>query len=143
MGKANNETQIVIFRLGEEEYGLNISKIQEIIRVPGITRLPNTPDYVLGMFNLRGDIIPIIDLKKKFLRVFEEYTAEARVIVMETEDAKVGIIVDEISEIMAVSSELSVGKEKISASIKSDNLLGVVTIAERLIILLDNEKILM
>ena len=142
MSKTESEIQIVVFKLDKQEYGISVNKVQEIIRVPGITKLPNMPEYVLGIFNLRGVIIPVLDLKKKFLHSNEEYTNDARVIITETSGAKLGIIVDEIAEIVTTSSDSFVGINEISSSIPSDYLLGIAKFDERLIILLDNEKAL-
>lgn len=144
MSKADSEIKIVVFLLGKEEYALNINKVQEIIRVPAITKLPNTPEYVLGIFNLREAIIPVIDLKEKFIQANTQYTADARVLIMETTGTtKLGIIVDEILEIITISPELLVSMDSIGMGLPSDYLLGVARVQERLIFLLNNEKIVL
>jgi purine-binding chemotaxis protein CheW len=135
------ELQSVVFRLGEEEYGIDIGKVQEIIRLPEITKLPNTADYVLGIINLRGRIIPIIDLKRKFLQETSHRKEETRVIVLETGSQKVGIIVDEVSEVVKIPLDLVVAADSIGTSIEAEYLLGVAKFNERLLILPDTDKI--
>lgn len=134
--------QTVVFILGAEEYGIDIFKVQEIIRLPRITKLPNTADYILGVTNLRGNIIPVVDLKKKLMNSLTENTEETRVIVIETGIKKIGLIVDEISEVIMISSESITEAGTIGSNIKSGYLLGVAKMENHLLILLNIDEIL-
>lgn len=136
-----NEMQVVVFSLGQEEYGGDITRVQEIIRLPEVTTLPNTAGYILGIINLRGSIIPIIDLKKKFRFPSSEITDETRVIVVEINSEKVGLIVDEVSEVISFPIQEVVSADGIGFGIQGEYFLGVVRLDERLLILLNLEKI--
>ncbi|MGE5396819.1 MAG: chemotaxis protein CheW [Chitinophagales bacterium] len=137
-----DEIQIVVFGLDKEEYGVDISRVQEIIRVPAITALPGTPEYVLGVTNLRGSIIPIVDTRKKFGRANIEISDEARVIVQEINGNKVGLIVDDVREVVKISVNQVVPADNVGIGIRADYLFGVVRYDDRLLILLDVDKIL-
>lgn len=137
----SNEMQVVVFSLGQVEYGGDITKVQEIIRLPEITALPGTANYILGIINLRGSIIPIIDLKKKLGLPGAEITDETRVIVVEINSQKVGLVVDEVSEVISFSSEEIVPADAVGFGIQEKYLLGVVRISERLLILLSLDRI--
>ncbi len=138
----HKDMQSVVFTLGKEEYGIDIGKVQEIIRLPSITRLPNTVDYILGIINLRGCVIPIVDTKKKFMFIDSEITDDTRVIIVEIEGSRVGLIVDEVSEVLKIPEELVVPADNICTGIKMEYLLGVARFDSRLLILLNANKIL-
>ena len=139
----NSALEIVAFILGEEEYGMEIAKVQEIIRVPEkTTKLPNTAEYFLGVTNLRDDVIPVIDLKHKFMNIRTEYTEETRVVVIEVSAKKIGLIVDEVVEVMKIPADMIMMTETINASINVDYLLGIARLNERLLILLNGDTIL-
>lgn len=138
----DSDMEIVVFVLGEEEYGIEIGKVQEIIRVPeGTTKLPNTADYFMGVTNLRGDIIPIIDLKQKFLQIYTEYSDETRVVVIEIASNKIGLVVDEVVEVMKISADMIMMTDVINTGIQVDYLLGIARLDERLLLLLNEDKI--
>lgn len=137
-----NEIQVVVFKLGQAEYGGDITRVQEIIRLPDVTALPNTADYILGIINLRGSIIPIIDLKKKFGFASAEKSDETRVIVVEIGSNKVGLIVDEVSEVVSFPVEEVVSADVVRFGIQGEHLLGVVRLDERLLILINLDKII-
>lgn len=136
-----NEMQVVVFSLGQVEYGGDIKKVQEIIRLPEVTALPGTADYILGIINLRGSIIPIIDLKKKIGFPSSEMTDETRVIVVEISNNKVGLIVDEVSEVVSFPADEVVSADAVGFGIQEKHLLGVVRLDERLLILLNLDRI--
>lgn len=137
------ELIVATFILGAEEYGVEVNKVQEIIRVPqNRSKLPNTTDHDLGITNLRGHIIPIIDLKRKFLKVATEFTDESRVMVVESNSQKVGIVVDEVLEVIKFPAEEVVPPDSLNAGIEAGYLLGIVKHGERLLILLEADKIL-
>ena len=136
-----SEMQVVVFSLGQVEYGGDIKKVQEIIRLPEVTALPGTADYILGIINLRGSIIPIVDLKKKLGLPNSEITDETRVIVVEISNKKVGLIVDEVSEVISFPAEEISTADDVGFGIKEKHILGVVRINERLLVLLDLDNI--
>lgn len=139
-----SEIQVVVFNLGEEEYGINISKVQEIIRMPDITKLPNIHEYILGVANLRGNVIPILDLKKRFMGYYSEYAEESRVIVVEIPTGKLGLVVDGVAEVIKLTGETIIDADSIGvgSSIDQDYLLGVAKYNDRLFILLAVDDII-
>lgn len=130
------EKQYVVFRLGKEEYGIEIMNVQEIIVPTKLTKLPNTLPYFIGVFNLRGHIIPLIDLKKRFSLESSEKNDEERIIVIRL-DKSVGILVDSIQEVLMIASDEIEGSEQISAGIDNEFITGIAKKEERLIILLN------
>lgn len=99
------ELQLVVFQLGQEEYGVDIQTVQEIIRPVKITRVPGAPEHVEGVIDLRGKIIPVIDLHKKLQLGQRQNTESARIIVVQVDDALTGIIVDGVSEVLRLPAE--------------------------------------
>lgn len=141
-----DEIQLVVFTLKSGstvcEYGVPITKVQEIIPMTVPTRLPQAPAFVEGIINLRGRIIPIIDLKKRFEMGSSEVTNETRSVVVEVEGHTVGIIVDEVSEVLRLSLDNIEPAPTIIGGITAEYLTGVGKINDRLLILLDMDKIL-
>jgi len=131
-----SEKQYVVFKLGNEEYGLDIMSVQEIIVPTPLTKLPNTPPYFLGVFNLRGHIIPLIDLKKRFSLESSEQNEESRIIVIRL-DKPVGILVDSIREVLMISNEEIESSQDISAGINREFITGIAKKEDRLIILVN------
>ncbi|HOD41867.1 MAG TPA: chemotaxis protein CheW, partial [Candidatus Wallbacteria bacterium] len=103
--KGLKQQQLVSFRLGVEEYGVSIMKVQEIIRMQEITKVPQMPDFIEGIINLRGNVIPIIDLRKRFGLSCAEKTIDSRIVVVSVRERIVGIIVDGVSEVLRLSEE--------------------------------------
>lgn len=139
---SNDILQLVTFRLGNEEYSLDILRVQEIIRHMELTRVPKAPEFVDGVINLRGRVIPVLDLRKRFGLAADDKTSDTRIIVVDVNNKTVGFKVDAVSEVLRLPSDkvepppsLVTGKE--SAYIK-----GVGKMEGRLIILLDVSKIL-
>jgi len=134
-------SQYVIFSLGEEEYGLNISYAQEIIRVPEqITKLPNMPAFIDGVFNLRGKVIPIIDLKKRFDFAQNERNADNRLLVIDLGNMLVGTIVDDVSEVLMIDEASIENLYSEIAGIGKNCIQGICNMGDRLIVLLDALK---
>ncbi len=132
------ERQIVVFTLGKEEYGIPINVIREIIKTPESTKLPDVPDFVEGIINLRGKVIPIIDLHKRFgLTSIKERSNESRVLVLEIAGQTVGIMVDEVTEVLKLPEEAVENPPKIVAGKQNSILEGVGKLGERLLILLN------
>ena len=133
--------QLVAFRLNDEEYGVEILETQEIIEMQRITKIPNAPNFVEGIISLRGEIIPIIDLRKRFnLDISNE--EEQRIIIVETEGNKVGMIVDEVKEVLSISKDTVKPPPKIAGGINKKYLEGVTKIDDKLLVLLNLTKIL-
>lgn len=141
-----DEIQLVVFMLKQGdvvcEYGVPITQVQEIITMTRPTQLPQSPDFVEGIINLRGKIIPIIDLKKRFQMGASDITSETRSVVVEVEGQTVGIIVDEVSEVLRLATSDIEPPPAVVGGITAEYLTGVGKIEGRLLILLDMNKIL-
>ncbi|MBI5886830.1 MAG: chemotaxis protein CheW [Deltaproteobacteria bacterium] len=134
--------QLVTFRLGNEEFSLDILRVQEIIRHMDLTRVPRTPDFVEGVINLRGRVIPVLDLRKRFGLPAGERTHETRIIVVDVDDKTVGFKVDAVSEVLRIPADTVEPPPQLVTSIESDYIKGVGKLDGRLLILLDVSKIL-
>lgn len=135
--------QLVVFNLGMEEFGVNIMQVQEIIRMPEITRIPRSPDYVKGVINLRGKIIVVMDLDKRFGMSQKDMTDESRVVVVDIKGTVIGLVVDSVSEVIRLQgSNIDQTPEIITQKINAEYLKGVGKLEDRLLILLDLENIL-
>jgi purine-binding chemotaxis protein CheW len=141
MERLTENRQVVIFKLGEEEYGIPILSVQEIIRPQAPTKLPNSPGFVRGIINLRGRVIPIIDLAQRFGITASSATHERRYIVVEVRGKTIGIIVDSVSEVLAVAEDNIKPPVENFASFDTRYISGILTREERLVILIDIEKI--
>jgi purine-binding chemotaxis protein CheW len=129
--------QIASFRIGAEEYGVDISQIQEIIRMVEVTRVPRTPDYVDGVINLRGQLIPIFDLRTRFGMQRIVPTKNSRIIVTDIGSKRIGIVVDSASEVLNIPIEAIEQAPEVIAGAATDYIQGVGKIGDRLVILLD------
>ena len=134
--------QLVSFRLAQEEYGIEITKVQEIILMGEITRVPQTPDYIKGLINLRSTVIPIVDLRLRFGLAQEEVTDETRIMVVNVAGKTIGIIVDAVSEVLRISHEQIAPPPPTVAGLGREYLTGLVKLENRLLILLDIDRIL-
>jgi purine-binding chemotaxis protein CheW len=134
------------FNLGGEAYGLQILKVQEIIGMQEITKVPRTPDHVKGVINLRGKVIPVVDLRRKFLMDEAELSRKTCIIVVQVrrEDSEVtmGIVVDEVSEVLEVSPEEIEPAPAFGARVNTDFILGVAKTKDEVKLLLDIDKVL-
>ena len=136
------EHQLVVFELANEFYGINIAVVESIIKMQTITQLPQTPTYIKGVTNLRGTVLPVIDLRIRFGLEPHEDTRQTRVIIVTMGNIKVGIMVDGVSEVLRVSDETIEPLPPMVNSVNSDFLKGIVRLEDRLIILLEVEKVL-
>jgi purine-binding chemotaxis protein CheW len=134
--------QLISFEVGEEEYGLEILRVKEVIRIREITRLPKAPSFVRGIINLRGDVIPIIDLRDKFGLPNAEYTDTTRVIVTDVDGKLVGMVVDAASQVLRVPADQIDPPPPIVGGLSAEYIKGVGKLGERLIILLNIDRIL-
>ncbi len=138
---ANEELQLVIFRLAKEEYGLPITKVQEINRLVPITKLPQTPSFMEGIINLRGRVIPVIDLRKRFQLAAAEQSEDNRIIIVEVNEQTVGVIVDAVTEVVRLAAG-SIEPPPPAFIIDAQYIHGVGKLDDRLLILLDIDRIL-
>ena len=138
----SHEGKYLTFVLGTEEYGIEILKVREIIGIMDITSVPQTPDYMKGVINLRGKVIPVIDLRLKFAMTEEEYTQETCTIVVEVNSSLIGIIVDTVSEVVDVGSEEIEDTPQFGHGIDTDFITGLGKVKGKIIILLDIEKVM-
>jgi len=138
--------QLVSFRIGREDFGVDILMVQEIIRLPKITPMPNAPAFILGVINLRGRIIPVIDLRKRLkIRGSKASVDErkTRILIVEMYAHVAGFIVDAVTEVMRVpAGEIESTPNLVASSIDAEYINGVIKMPNRLIILLDFRKIL-
>ena len=139
------EVQLVTFRLGKEEFGLYIEDVREINRLTGVTAVPNSPSFVEGIMNLRGNVIPAIDLRKRFNLEIVKHGEATRVIIVDILDKTTGLIVDSVSEVIRISRKLiEPPPEIISSKIETEFIDGIANLAKqgRFIIILNVDKIL-
>lgn len=133
--------QFVGFRLGNEDYAIAITKIQEIILMKPITRLPQVPDAIEGLINLRGSVIPIVNLRKRFGLPARDFDDETRTVVVNTHDKTVGCIVDEVTQVMRVAADQIQPVPLASTAVSRRYIAGVARLDERLLIILDSDRL--
>ena len=136
------ENQIVIFALGSEFFGADIAKVESIIKVQPITQLPHAPGFVEGVTNLRGKVLPVLDLRKRFGLPAQETDKNSRIIVVSVDQIEVGMIVDEVSEVLTVPEGAVEAAPAIVTTVDSSFIKGIAKIEERLVILLDLTQVL-
>jgi len=140
------EGKYLTFALGAEEYGLEILKVREIIGYMEVTAVPRTPPHVKGVINLRGQVIPVVDLRLKFGMPEAEVTEETCIIVVETSQAdktfNTGIVVDRVSEVLDIEADQIEPAPQLGATVESQFILGMAKIGEHVKILLDIDKVL-
>jgi purine-binding chemotaxis protein CheW len=136
------EQQLVVFELANEFYGINIALVESIIKMQAITQLPQTPSYVKGVTNLRGSVLPVINLRTRFALEAKEDTRQTRIIIVTMGNIKVGVVVDGVSEVLRVSDESIEPLPALVNTVDSAFLKGIVRLEDRLIILLELSKVL-
>lgn len=145
-GSSERGGKYLTFVLDKEEYGVGILKVREIIGVMDITPVPQMPDYVSGVINLRGKVIPVVDLRRKFRMAHEELTAESCIIVVELSGGRgetlVGILVDTVSEVLDIPQADIEAAPEFAADINTDFILGIGKVKGAVKILLDIDKVL-
>jgi len=134
--------QLVTFSIGEEEFGVNILQVQEIIRTMDITRVPRAPEFVEGVINLRGKVIPIVDMRSRFGLAHKEHDKYTRIIVIEIDMIIVGFVVDSVSEVLRIPANSVQPPPPVVAGMDSDYIDGVGKLEDRLLILLDLDSLL-
>lgn len=131
------EHQLVILELENESYGVNIAAVESIIKMQSITKIPHAPSFVEGIINLRGKILPIIDLRKRFDLESKNVSNDGRIVVVSIDKSEVGMIVDGVSEVMTVTDQEIEPPPQMVTSIKSEFISGIAKSDDRLVILLD------
>jgi len=143
--ESSREGKYLTFTLGQEEYGVEIIRVREIIGLISITEIPKMPDYVKGIINLRGKVSPVIDLRLKFSMPSEEYSDRTCIILVETEKNNttilMGMIVDSVSEVMQLGAE-DIENPPDVGGIDTDNIMGVAKKGDRVILLLDIDRVM-
>ena len=132
-----NEFQVVVCQLGQESYGLDISSVYEIIRFQECTAVPAAPSFVDGVINLRGIIIPVMDMASRFGQSRGETTKSTRIIVAGTNGRRVGLVVDAVTEVLIVSEDAVEPTPEVAAGFDSAYIRGIAKIGDELVILLD------
>lgn len=136
------EKQLVVFDLADEGYGVDIGSVREIIRMQEITKVPRAPDFVEGVINLRGRVIPVIDLRKRFGFETTEMTKDTRIVVVDIRSQDIGVAVDAVTEVLRLSADKVEPASSVITTVDSEYLLGIAKLEERLIILLDLQQAL-
>jgi|SRR5579884_61644 purine-binding chemotaxis protein CheW len=139
---AAEETQLVVFRLGEDYFAMHISNVSEIIRLQKMTPVPKAPSFVEGVTNLRGRVIPVMDLRKRFGVTPQPTDQMSRIIVVEQRERLLGMMVDAVDEVLTVPASAIEGVDELVVSVDAEFLAGIVRLEDRLIILLDTEAVL-
>ncbi|MEN6388772.1 MAG: chemotaxis protein CheW, partial [Syntrophomonas sp.] len=138
-----DEEQMVVFSLASEQYGIRINQVQEINRLSKITKVPRAPHYVEGVVNLRGEVIPVIDLRKRFELESNEHNQFTRIIVSDIHNKKVGIIVDAVLEVLRVGKTRIESPPDICETQGSERFLdGIANLQERMIMMINLENLL-
>ncbi|HEY3374517.1 MAG TPA: chemotaxis protein CheW [Candidatus Aquicultor sp.] len=137
---ASNQEQLVVFEVAQESFGIDIIAVQEIIRLQQITDIPQAPMHVKGVINLRGRVIPIIDLRDKFGFIQHEDTKASRIVVVDIDGTTVGMIVDAVNEVLRIESDKIETPSSIIESYER-YLRGIGKLEEKLVLLLDLEKV--
>lgn len=134
--------KFLTFSLGDEDYGIEIRFVTEIIGIQPITEVPNQPEYIDGIINLRGKIIPVMDVRKRFEKDFVEYTDRTCIVVVEIDNICVGLIVDSVSEVVSIGGKDIVAPPSKGTGLESAYMKGIGMVGEEVKLLLDCYKLL-
>jgi len=133
--------QLVSFRIGDEEFGLDILRVQEIIRIQALTRVPNSPDFVDGVINLRGKVIPVIAIRRRFGLEDLAHDKQTRIVVVEVQGTVLGFIVDSVSEVLRIPADTVEPPPRLG-KVEREYVSGVGKLDNRLLILLDVDRLM-
>lgn len=136
------EYQLVIFELGSENYGVDIAAVEGIIKMQEITRLPHAPSFVEGITNLRGAVVPVVDLRKRFGLTSQEATRDTRIVVANIGSTKVGLVVDAVTQVIRVAEDKIEPPPQMSVTINSAFIKNIAKLDQQLVILLDLARVL-
>ena len=139
----NEGIQLITFILGEEKYGLDILTVRELISYPeGLTQIPGMPDFIVGMFNLRGLVIPVMDLRKKFGMASEELHEYSVIIIVQVEEKNIGLIVDSVADVIFVKEEDIQETSEMAVHVDTKFIKGVAKTKDEMVILMDIDHLL-
>jgi purine-binding chemotaxis protein CheW len=138
----DTERQLVVFDLADEVYGVEINTVREIIRMQAVTTVPDAPGFVEGVMNLRGNVIPVVDLRRRFNLPAGEKTAATRVVVVDINGEGIGVIVDAVTEVLRITESSIEPASSVVTTEDSYYIRGIAKLTDRLLILLDIEKAL-
>jgi purine-binding chemotaxis protein CheW len=138
----SHKDQYVTFTLEGEEYGVEVLKVQEIIGYQGFTRVPSVPSFVKGVINLRGLVVPVVDLRLKFSMDEKDYDKFTVILIMEVKGRTIGAIVDTVSDVLTLDSEEVQETPDFSSGVSVDFISGMGRLGDKLIIMLDIDKVL-
>ena len=141
-GNIVSGSEYLTFTLGQEEYGIDILKVQEIRGYDAVTKIANTPEFIKGVINLRGTIVPIIDMRIKFQLGSVEYNQFTVVIILNIANRVVGMVVDGVSDVIALASDQIRPAPEFGATLDTQYIVGLATIDERMIIVVDIERLM-
>ncbi len=141
-GGGDELLQLVSFNIGEEEFGVDILRVQEINRMLEVTRVPNSPVHVDGVINLRGKVIPIVDLRQRFGMPRKDHDKNTRIIVVELNGQVVGFVVDAVREVLRIPRSVTEPPPSLAGGVREEYITAVGKLEDRLLILLDLEKVL-
>jgi purine-binding chemotaxis protein CheW len=137
------ELKVIVFNLGSEQYGVEVDKVKTIERMMPMTRVPKTPKFVKGVINLRGVVVPVIDLRGRFGLKETEYTNDTRIIIVNAENLEVGLIVDAASDVIDLDADGIVDPPEVVGGVKAKYLRGVAKLADdRLLVMLNLSEVL-
>lgn len=136
------EKQIVVFNLADEFFGIDIVAVEGIVKLQEITQIPQAPPYMEGITNLRGSVLPVIDLARRFGLPTQEQTRESRIVVAFAGEVKLGMIVSAVSEVLTIDDSVVEPPPPMASAVGSEFITGVAKIENRLVILLDLGKVL-
>ena len=136
------EKQLVIFELGTEHFGIEIASVEGIVKMQEITKIPQAPSYVEGITNLRGSVIPVVDLHKRFGMAAQKHNAETRIVVSSIDGLKIGMIVSAVSEVLTLDDSVIELPPPMVSTVNSEFIIGVAKLDKRLVILLDLARVL-
>jgi len=137
-----DEIQLVVFELADESYGVEISRVQDINRMQEITEIPHSPESVVGVINLRGRVIPVVDLRTRFGMPGAEHTKSTRIVVVQMGEEPIGMIVDAVSQVLRIPTKVIEPPSPVLTSLDSRYLLGIAKLEDELVILLDLDYVL-
>lgn len=134
--------QYVSFFLSGEQYGIPIMKVQEIIRHTDLTRVPQASEFIEGVLNLRGRVIPVVDLRTKFCLPLKEHDKNTRIVVVEVKGKVIGMTVDGVSEVLSINADEIDPTPQLGTRVRSEYISGMGKVGDRLMILLDIDRVL-
>jgi len=140
--RAEEENQFVTFVIGEETYGVEVLKVQEIIGMTQITHVPNAMSFMKGVINLRGSVVPVVDMRIKFSMGEREYDTFTVIIIVEVRGRMIGMIVDSVSDVVNIPVRSIQDTPHFSAKIETDFIMGIGQVEEKLVIILDVDRIM-